>query len=94
MRSVWVEVTQAVIRSGCGEYHQRVERLIARGEAVEVVPQPVLSPLTTAAIFLVMAIDPGGEPAVRELLSGSAGLQRSVGLAGRVRVGCIRSGNW
>ena len=45
----------------------------------EVVPQPVLSPLTTAAIFLVMTIDPGGESAVRELLSDLAGLQRSVG---------------
>ena len=45
----------------------------------EVVPQPVLSPLTTAAIFLVVTIDPGGESAVRELLSDLAGLQRSVG---------------
>ncbi|MBV9140457.1 MAG: Dyp-type peroxidase [Pseudonocardiales bacterium] len=44
-----------------------------------VVPQPVLSPLTTAAIFLVVTIDPGGEPVARELLSGLAGLQRSVG---------------
>ena len=45
----------------------------------EVVPQPALSPLTTAAIFLVVTIDPGGESAVRELLSELAGLQRSVG---------------
>jgi porphyrinogen peroxidase len=44
-----------------------------------VVPQPVLSPLTTAAIFLVVTIDPGGESAARELLSDLAGLQRSVG---------------
>jgi putative iron-dependent peroxidase len=44
-----------------------------------VVPQPVLSPLTTAAIFLVVTIDPGGESVARELLSGLAGLQRSVG---------------
>lgn len=43
------------------------------------VPQPVLSPLTTAAIFLVVTIDPGGERAARDLLSGLAGLQRSVG---------------
>lgn len=34
-----------------------------------VVPQPVLSPLTTAAIFLVMTIDPGGESVTRELLA-------------------------
>ncbi len=44
-----------------------------------VVPQPVLSPLTTTAIFLVVTIDPDGEAAVRELLSGLAALQRSVG---------------
>jgi putative iron-dependent peroxidase len=43
------------------------------------VPQPVLSPLTTAAIFLVMTIDPGGEPAARERLPDLAGLARSVG---------------
>ena len=44
-----------------------------------VVSQPVLSPLTTAAIFVVVTIDPGGEAAVRELLSDLAGLGRSVG---------------
>jgi putative iron-dependent peroxidase len=43
------------------------------------VPQPVLSPLTTAAIFLVATIDRGGESVTRELLSDLAGLQRSVG---------------
>jgi putative iron-dependent peroxidase len=43
-------------------------------------PQPVLSPLTVVAIFLVVTIDPGGEPAVRDLLSDCAALQRSVGL--------------
>lgn len=43
------------------------------------VSQPVLSPLTTAAIFLVVTIDPGGETVARELLSELAGLQRSVG---------------
>src|SRR5918911_842291 len=45
----------------------------------EVFPQPVLSPVTTAAIFLVVTIDPGGESAARELLSDSADLLRSVG---------------
>jgi putative iron-dependent peroxidase len=40
--------------------------------------QPVLSPLTGAAIFLVATIDAGGEAAVRELLSDCAGLQRAV----------------
>ncbi|MFB7273385.1 Dyp-type peroxidase [Streptomyces sp. NPDC056244] len=47
--------------------------------APEVIPQPVLSPLTGAAIFLVVTVDPGGEPVVRELLPDLAGLQRAVG---------------
>jgi porphyrinogen peroxidase len=44
-----------------------------------VVPQPVLSPLTTAAIFLAVTIDPGGESVTREPLPDLATLQRSVG---------------
>ncbi|MFJ8108290.1 Dyp-type peroxidase [Streptomyces sp. NPDC096132] len=43
------------------------------------VPQAVLSPLTNSAIFLVVTVDPGGEPVVRELLTDLAGLVRSVG---------------
>ncbi len=42
-------------------------------------PQPVLAPLTTAAIFMVLTIEPGGEETVRDLLADWAGLQRSVG---------------
>jgi putative iron-dependent peroxidase len=42
-------------------------------------PQPVLSPLTAAAIFLVVTINPGGEAACRDVLSDWAALQRSVG---------------
>jgi putative iron-dependent peroxidase len=42
-------------------------------------PQPVLGPLTSAAIFLVVTVDEGGEEQVRELLADLAGLQRSVG---------------
>ena len=42
-------------------------------------PQPVLTPLTEAAIFLVVGIDSGGEPATRELLADVAGITRSVG---------------
>ena len=42
------------------------------------VPQPVLSPPTGTAIFLVVRINPGGERAVRGLLPDLAGLQRSV----------------
>jgi porphyrinogen peroxidase len=41
--------------------------------------QPVLSPLTGAAIFLVVTIDPGGEATARDLLGDCAGLQRAVG---------------
>jgi porphyrinogen peroxidase len=44
-----------------------------------VTPQPVLTPLTSAAIFLVVTIDPGGESAVADLLADLSGLQRSVG---------------
>ncbi|MGE7437130.1 Dyp-type peroxidase [Kitasatospora sp. NPDC001175] len=43
------------------------------------VPQPVLSPLTAAAVFLVVTVDPGGEPVVRELFPDLSGLQRAVG---------------
>ena len=43
------------------------------------VPQAVLSPLTSSAVFLVVTIDSGGEPVVRELLTDLAGLVRSVG---------------
>jgi porphyrinogen peroxidase len=42
-------------------------------------PQPVVSPLTASAIFLVLTINPGGEAAVRDLLADWAGLQRTVG---------------
>jgi putative iron-dependent peroxidase len=42
-------------------------------------PQPALSPLTAAAVFLVLTISPGGEQAVRDLLPDLAGLERSVG---------------
>jgi|SRR5580658_63356 putative iron-dependent peroxidase len=41
--------------------------------------QPVLSPLTAAAIFLVLTINPGGEDVVRDLLADLTGLERSVG---------------
>jgi porphyrinogen peroxidase len=41
--------------------------------------QSVLSPLTVAAIFLVVTIDPGGEAAARDLIGDCAALQRSVG---------------
>jgi putative iron-dependent peroxidase len=43
------------------------------------VPQPVLTPLTGSAIFLVLEIAPGGEQEVRGLLADLAGLGRAVG---------------
>ena len=42
-------------------------------------PQPVVSPLTDAAIFLVLTIQPGGEAVVRDLLGDWAALARAVG---------------
>ncbi|TCN35809.1 putative iron-dependent peroxidase [Kribbella orskensis] len=42
-------------------------------------PQSVLMPLTGAAIFLVVRIEPGGEEATRALLERVTGLTRSVG---------------
>lgn len=42
-------------------------------------PQPVLTALTSAAIFLVMTVDDGGENTVRDVLGDVAGLNRSVG---------------
>ncbi len=44
-----------------------------------VLPQPVLAPLTRAAIFLVVTIDDGGEAAVHDGLTELSGLVRAVG---------------
>jgi putative iron-dependent peroxidase len=42
-------------------------------------PQPVLTPLTEAAIFLVLGVNAGCEEAAREFLADLSGLKRSVG---------------
>ena len=42
-------------------------------------PQAVLTPLTEAAIFLVLTVDSGAEDETRELLADVSGLKRSVG---------------
>jgi putative iron-dependent peroxidase len=42
-------------------------------------PQPVLTPLTEAAIVLVLTVEAGAEDDVRDLLADLAGLSRSVG---------------
>ena len=52
-------------------------------------PQPVVSPLTAAAVFLVLTISPGGEDAVRDLLPDLAGLGRSVGF--RIPEGALQA---
>jgi porphyrinogen peroxidase len=62
-------------------------------------PQPVLSPspLTAAAMFLVVTINPGGEAACRDVLSDWAGLGRSVGFrspGGLAAVAGIGSAAW
>ncbi len=58
----------------------------------------MLSPLTAAAIFLVLTVSPGGEETTRDLLSDVAGLQRSVGFRipdGQLEcVVAIGSGAW
>jgi len=43
------------------------------------VTESSLTPLTSAAIFLVLTIDPGGEAACRDVLGDWAALERSVG---------------
>jgi porphyrinogen peroxidase len=42
-------------------------------------PQAILTPITQAAIFLTLTIEPGAEGAVRDVLSDVSGLKRSVG---------------
>ena len=42
-------------------------------------PQPVLTPLTSSAIFLVATINQGGEAAVHDLIADLSSLQRAVG---------------
>jgi putative iron-dependent peroxidase len=52
-------------------------------------PQPVLTPLTSAAMFLVLTINNGGEAAVRDTLSDWAALRRSVGFRSPGGLACI-----
>ena len=42
------------------------------------VAQPVLTPLTASAVFLVLTIEDGGEPIIRDLLADLSGLIRTV----------------
>jgi putative iron-dependent peroxidase len=45
--------------------------------------QPVLTPLTEAAIFLVLTVDAGGEDIVRDVLADCAGIVRAIGFRER-----------
>ena len=60
---------------------ERVDRPaeIDQTRGVSPEPQAVLSPISDAAIFLVVTVDPGSESVVTELLPDVAGLTRSVG---------------
>jgi porphyrinogen peroxidase len=42
-------------------------------------PQAILTPITEAAIFLTLTVDPGAEAAVRDVVADVSGLKRSVG---------------
>jgi porphyrinogen peroxidase len=42
-------------------------------------PQPILTPLTEAAVFLVLTVESGSESQVRDLIADVSGLTRSVG---------------
>ncbi|MFC6345488.1 Dyp-type peroxidase domain-containing protein, partial [Nocardioides hankookensis] len=42
-------------------------------------PQPVTSPLTRAAVFLVLTIDAGRDAAVRDVLADVPGMARAIG---------------
>ena len=53
-------------------------------------PQDILTPITEAAIFLTVCVDPGGEEVAKELLPDLGGLRRSVGFrAPEARLSCI-----
>src|SRR5271168_1573195 len=54
-----------------------VNARVCRVPAVQ--PQPVLAPLTPAAIFLVVTIDDGGEAIVHDALPDLSGLVRAIG---------------
>lgn len=65
---------------------------------VPAIPQPLLTPLTEAAIFLVFTIDEGGEQVVHDVLADISGLHRSIGFrvpaAGLAPVVGIGSDAW
>ncbi len=71
------EVLSRVATSNCHDHEEPgpVNDAIKAGPE----PQAILTPLTEAAIFLVLTVDRGREEDVRDLLSDVSGLTRSVG---------------
>jgi len=61
-------------------------------------PQPILAPLTPAAIFLVVTIDEGGEATVHDALPDLSGLVRAIGFRDPAKrlsaITSIGSGAW
>jgi porphyrinogen peroxidase len=61
-------------------------------------PQPILAPLTPAAIFLVVIIDEGGEATVHDALPELSGLVRAIGFRDPAKrlsaIASIGSGAW
>jgi putative iron-dependent peroxidase len=61
-------------------------------------PQAILTPLTEAALFLTLTLEPGAEARVRDVLADADGLRRAVGFRapadGLTLVAGIGSGAW
>jgi putative iron-dependent peroxidase len=62
-----------------GEDAEIIRRTITRMSSPGPEPQPVLTPLTEAAVILVLTVNEGGEETVRALLADVSGIARSVG---------------
>jgi hypothetical protein len=52
--------------------------------------EAILTPITPAAIFLTLTVNPGREDEVRDVLSDVSGLRRSVGGDGSLGIGSLR----
>ncbi|WP_420711766.1 Dyp-type peroxidase [Streptomyces sp. NRRL F-5123] len=78
-----IEVQEAEDLQAPEESGPAVETAEMSTGARATVPQMVLAPLTSAAIFLVVTVDTGGEGAVRDLLADIGSLERAVGFRGR-----------
>src|SRR5690606_37995768 len=64
----------------CGHINHHRRRPDAKVKIMaEVLPQPILEPLTPAAIFLVATIDKGGAARVHDVLPELSGMVRAIG---------------